>query len=194
MPLPQGRGEKVVKMMQNPYLIGTQVYLRPLEKADAPFTAFFFNDPEVRRNVRRYHPQNEQMQEEYIQNKSQDEHVLVLGIVVRATDRLIGITSLHEIDFRNRRSCFGLVIGVQEEWGKGHGTEATGLMVGHAFETLNLNRVWLNVFENNPAGIRIYEKIGFRREGILRQDAFHSGRYWDTYIMAILREEWLKKQ
>jgi RimJ/RimL family protein N-acetyltransferase len=176
--------------VQNPYLIGSQVYLRPLEKADAGFTTTCFNDPDVRRTINRYRPRNEKSQEEFIQTKSQDENVIVLGIVVRATDRLIGITSLHEIDWRSRRSCFGLIIGVKEEWGKGHGTEATALIVGHAFETMNLNRVWLQVFEDNPAGIRIYEKVGFRREGILRQDAFHGGRYWDTYLMAILREEW----
>ena len=63
-------------------------------------------------------------------------------------------------------------------------------MTGYAFETLNLNRVWLHVYEYNERGIRAYEKVGFKREGVLRQDRYHAGRYWDTITMAILREEW----
>ena len=63
-------------------------------------------------------------------------------------------------------------------------------LVRHGFETLNLNRIWLYVFEDNPRAIHVYEKVGFKREGLLRQDRFHEGHYWDTILMSILREEW----
>ncbi len=90
-----------------------------------------------------------------------------------------------------RRASFGILIGDKAAWGKGYGSEATRLMLRHAFETLNLNRVWLHVYEYNQRGIRAYEKVGFRREGVLRQDTFRDGRYWDTIAMAVLREEWI---
>ena len=67
---------------------------------------------------------------------------------------------------------------------------ATFLLVRHAFETLNLNRVWLHVYEDNPRAVRVYEKVGFKKEGVLRQESFRHGRYWDTITMAVLREEW----
>src|SRR5262249_47639304 len=111
-------------------------------------------------------------------------------IAVRATDALVGVTGLHQTDLRNRHASFGIVIGEKEAWGRGYGTEATALLVRHAFETLNLNRVWLHVFEDNERGIRAYEKVGFQKEGRLRQDTFREGRYWDTFVMGILREEW----
>ena len=63
----------------------------------------------------------------------------------------------------------------------------TRLMVGHAFETMNLNRVWLHVYEFNEAGGRAYEKVGFHKEGVLRQDVYREGRYWDTIVMGIQR-------
>jgi RimJ/RimL family protein N-acetyltransferase len=63
-------------------------------------------------------------------------------------------------------------------------------MVKHCFETLNLHRVWLHVFEYNPRGQKAYLKVGFQREGVLRQSIFREGRYWDTIVMAILREDW----
>jgi RimJ/RimL family protein N-acetyltransferase len=84
---------------------------------------------------------------------------------------------------------FGIGIGVTSMWGKGYGTEATRLLVRHAFQTLNLNRVGLEVYEFNQGAIRCYEKAGFRIEGRLRQSYFADGRYWDTVVMGILREE-----
>jgi len=80
--------------------------------------------------------------------------------------------------------------GEKAEWSKGYATEATHLLIGHAFETLNLNRVWLHVYDKNPRALRAYEKVGFKKEGVLRQDHYREGRYWNTIVMAILREEW----
>jgi RimJ/RimL family protein N-acetyltransferase len=55
---------------------------------------------------------------------------------------------------------------------------------------LNLHRVWLHVYEFNPRAVRVYEKVGFRHEGRLRQAIFHDGRYWDTLVMGLLHAEW----
>jgi [ribosomal protein S5]-alanine N-acetyltransferase len=178
------------RIVINPFLIGDKVYLRPLEKADAPLIVPWFNDQEVIRTLLRYRPLTLREEEEYLDQVTRNEGNVILGIVLRETDRLIGATGLHKIDFRNRHSCFGILIGEKTEWGKGYGTEATGLVVRYAFETLNLNRVWLQAFEYNPSGLRAYEKVGFRREGVLRQDCYREGRYWDTIIMGILRADW----
>jgi [ribosomal protein S5]-alanine N-acetyltransferase len=176
--------------MKNPFLIGTKIYLRPLEREDAQQCLAWFNHPEITRWLLLYRPINLRAEEEFIDKALQSEHDLVLGIAVQTTDRLIGGTGLHQIDFKNRNAGFGISIGAKEEWGKGFGTEATRLMVLYAFETLNLHRVWLHVYEYNARGIRTYEKVGFRKEGVLRQDTYREGRYWDTIVMAILREEW----
>jgi RimJ/RimL family protein N-acetyltransferase len=176
--------------VQNPFLIGTKIYLRPLERTDAPVIAPWFNDPDVRRTVLAYRPLNLRAEEELIDKLTQDEQVIVLGIVVPPADLLIGVTGLHHIDFKNRHAAFGIVIGDKAAWGKGYGTEATRLIVQHAFETVNLNRVWLHVYEFNERGIRTYERVGFQKEGVLRQETFREGRYWNTLLMAILREEW----
>jgi len=180
--------------VKNPYLISTKVYLRPLEREDAPVVAAWFNDPEIRRMIRRQQPINLLAEEDYIAKANQSEHDLVLGIAVKETDRLIGAAGLHGIDFKNRHAMFGISIGVKEEWGRGYGTAATVLVLQHAFETLNLNRIWLHVYEDNDRGIKVYEKIGFQKEGVLRQDNYRDGRYWNTITMAMLREEWMAKK
>ena len=176
--------------MNSPYLIGDKVYLRALTKSDAPTIVPWINDPEVTRTILHRPPINLETEEQFIERATKEEHSLILGIVVKATDQLIGATGLDQVDFRNRHARFGIVIGDKPSWGHGYGSEATSLVVAHAFQTLNLNRVWLHVFEYNECGIRIYEKLGFRREGMLRQDNYRDGRYWDTIVMAVLREEW----
>jgi RimJ/RimL family protein N-acetyltransferase len=149
----------------------------------------WFNDQEVARTLLRNRPVNLRVEEAFIDKLYETDDV-ALGIAVREDDRLIGATGLHDIDVRCRHALFGIVIGIKTEWDKGYGTEAAALMVRHAFETLNLNRVSLKVFENNPRGMRAYEKVGFKREGVLRQEQYRDGRYWDTIVMGILREEW----
>ena len=176
--------------MQNPVRIGTKVYLRPLDQEDAPRIVPWFNDPEVSRTIAMYLPLNRLGEEAFIAKLYQSDHDIVLGIAARESDALVGVTGLHQIDYKNRHANFGITIGEPIEWGKGYGTEATALMVEYAFETLNLNRVRLLVFEYNERGQRTYERVGFRREGVLRQEHFHAGRYWDTFTMAILRAEW----
>jgi RimJ/RimL family protein N-acetyltransferase len=148
------------------------------------------NDPEVTRFLVARPPINLDAEEAFIRRIAESDTDLVLGIVVRETDKLIGATGLHQLDQRNRHAGFGITLGDKSAWGQGHGTEATRLVVRHAFETLNLHRVWLHVYEYNTRGIRTYEKVGFRHEGRLRQDNFREGRYWDTLVMAVLREEW----
>jgi [ribosomal protein S5]-alanine N-acetyltransferase len=176
--------------VKNAFLIGAKVYLRPLEKEDAPRIVPWFNDQEVIRTMLRYRPLTLREEEEYIEALSRSEDNITLGIVVRENDRLIGATGLHKTDFRNRSTSFGILIGEKDEWGKGYGTEATRLVVGYAFDTLNMNRVWLHVYEYNARGMRSYERVGFKKEGVLRQDTFRDGRYWDTVVMAVLRDEW----
>jgi UDP-4-amino-4,6-dideoxy-N-acetyl-beta-L-altrosamine N-acetyltransferase len=175
--------------MRNPYLIGAHVYLRPVEPDEAPRVVTWFNDPEVTRHIHRYRPVTVAEEMEFLQRIRSSETDLVLGVIVRETDELIGTTGLHYIDPRNRHASFGISIGEKQHWGKGYGTEATGLIIRHAFQTLNLNRLWLHVYEFNARAIRVYEKLGFQVEGRLRQDTFREGRYWDTLVMGVLREE-----
>jgi RimJ/RimL family protein N-acetyltransferase len=108
---------------------------------------------------------------------------------VREPEQFIGVTGLRHIDVRNRHAEFGIAIGEKTAWGSGYGTEATRLIVRYAFETLNFNRIWLHVGEDNERAVRVYEKVGFRTEGRLRQDMFRDGRYWDSLVMAVLRDD-----
>jgi len=179
--------------MINPFLIGKLVYLRPLERSDALLLVEWVNDPEVTRTILMFEPKNLQQEEQFIDQANAPDG-LGLGIVIKENDKLIGIAGLRPINWRNRHAMFGMLIGDKTEWGKGYATETTALLVRHAFLTLNLNKVWLHVQDNNLPARRAYEKVGFKQEGLLRQDTFREGRYHDCVVMGILREEWNEGQ
>jgi RimJ/RimL family protein N-acetyltransferase len=176
--------------MNTPFLSGPNTYLRPVDKADAPTLVSWFNDPELTRFLLWYRPMNLSQEEAFLDKIHASETDLILGIVTREGDRLIGCLGLHQVDIRNRHAVFGISVGDKTYWGKGHGTEAARLIIDHAFLTLNLNRVWLEVFEYNQRAMRCYEKLGFRHEGRLRQHVYRDGRYWDSLVMGILRSDW----
>jgi RimJ/RimL family protein N-acetyltransferase len=67
-------------------------------------------------------------------------------------------------------------------------------MVDYAFMTLNLNRIQLHVCAENTPAIKIYERVGFQKEGVLRQAMFRKGNYVDFWVMGILRSDWLKQK
>ena len=176
--------------MQTPFLIGSTIYLRPLDLADVPLLLTWMNDPEVTRQLRAYRPMMRLAEEEFLRKLSTSERDIALGIMVREPEQFIGVTGLHRLDVRNHHAEFGITVGEKSAWSKGYGTEATRLMVQYAFDRLNLNRVWLHVYEFNERAIRVYQKVGFRPEGRLRQDTYRDGRYWDTLVMGVLRDEW----
>jgi len=82
------------------------------------------------------------------------------------------------------------MIGDKSVWNQGLGTETISLLLKHGFETLNLNRIALKVYSDNPRARRTYEKTGFVHEGTLRQAVYKNGHYGDIELMSILRSEW----
>ena len=112
-------------------------------------------------------------------------------IVDSQTNRPIGITFLIQIDLKNRNAECIIDIGEKEYWGKGHGGEALKLLLDYAFLEMNLHRVSLRVFSFNEKAIKLYERLGFKQEGISRQFLFREGKWHDLVHMGILQQEYI---
>lgn len=176
--------------MKNPFLIGEKIYLRPLEREDAATFVPWVNDQEITRNLILFRPMNRDNEEDFIARASKEQGGMVFGVALKKDDRLIGNTGFHAVHPKDHHAGFGILIGDKAEWDRGYGSEATSLMVRYGFTTLNLNRIWLHVYEYNSRGRRAYEKVGFQVEGALRKHCFREGKYWDVIVMGLLREEW----
>jgi RimJ/RimL family protein N-acetyltransferase len=113
-----------------------------------------------------------------------------MAIHERATDRLLGTCAFSQLDGENGSALFHITIGEKDAWGKGFGSEATRLMVEHAFERLRLHRIGLSVFAFNERAIRSYRRAGFVIEGHAREAIRRDGRWWDEVEMSILDSDW----
>ena len=176
--------------MQNPFIIGDKIYLRPLEMEDIDSFVLWLNDEEVRQYLMRISPLNKIREKEFVENLYKDDQNIVLGITLKESDQLIGNIALHRISIPFRQASLGIFIGDKTCWSEGYGTEALNLMLKHAFDQLNLHRVFLTVLSFNARAIRAYEKVGFRREGVFREHMFRNGKYHDVHYMGILENEW----
>jgi len=172
-------------------MIGEKVRLRPIERDDLPRFVAWFADPEVRRHLLVYLPFSLAQEERWfedLQGRLERQEMLVLAIET-AEGVHIGNLGLHAIDWKNRNAELGILIGEKAYWNQGYGTDAICTLLGLAFREMNLHRVFLRVDADNARGLRCYEKVGFRRDGTLRDAVFKEGRYLDQHVMSILRAE-----
>ncbi|MEV0328211.1 GNAT family protein [Micromonospora echinospora] len=181
---------RVPDFADKPTLTGERVLLRPFRDDDLPALRAALADPEVIRltgSVGVAHDE-EHLRRWYASRNAQTDR-LDLAVVDRATGTCVGEVVLNQWDARNRSCNFRTLIGPAGR-DRGLGTEAVRLVVGHGFERLGLHRISLEVYHLNPRARRVYEKVGFVAEGVLR-DALRDGDRWvDATVMSVLAPEW----
>lgn len=117
--------------------------------------------------------------------------MLKWGVTRRSDNRLIGTTTLYNLDFTHRRAEVGYALG-KEYWGQGYMNEALQALLKYAFETLDLRRLEADVDPRNQASIQTLERLGFQREGYLRERWEVAGEIQDALFYGLLRQEWLR--
>jgi RimJ/RimL family protein N-acetyltransferase len=172
-------------------LVGARVILRRHVPANVEAFRRWYADPQVAR-LTRYQdgPMGALEIERFFLSRVVGPDSLALAIHVRETGRLVGTCAFSQLDADNGSALFHITIGETDAWGLGYGTEATRLMLRHAFDTLGLHRISLSVFEFNERAIRAYVRCGFVVEGRAREAIWREGRRWDELTMSILAREW----
>jgi RimJ/RimL family protein N-acetyltransferase len=174
---------------------GRLVVLRRHRPENLPAFLRWYSDPEVAR-LTRYaaRPLSHEEIQRFFYARVMGPDFLAMGIHLAQGDRLIGSCAFSQLDGDNGAALFHITIGERDAWGMGYGTEATELMLAHAFRRLKLHRVALTVFEFNARAIRSYEKCGFVVEGRARDAILRDGRFWSEIHMSILAPEWEARQ
>jgi len=172
-----------------PPLLGRLVRLRPPEPEDAPRLNPMFGDPDVLAGLQVPFPQPEAGFVEWMESSRRSDDSIQL--VIETLDGLpIGACDLRHLNDRNRSANLGIWIG-KPYWDRGYGTDAVRTLCRFGFRHMNLQRVGLEVYADNPRGRRAYEKVGFRLEGTTRRAQFVRGRYVDAHLMGLLAEEFV---
>jgi RimJ/RimL family protein N-acetyltransferase len=172
-------------------LEGSRVILR--RHVPNNLTAFrrWYADPEIARLARYQEaPMRSDEIERFFAARVVGPEALSMAIHERETDRLIGTCAFSQLDGDNGSALFHITIGEKDAWGQGNGTEATQLMLDHAFGRLGLHRIALFVFEFNERAIRAYRRCGFVIEGRSRESIYRDGRWWDELAMSVLESDW----
>ena len=178
--------------LQNPFIVGERIYLRPLEPAqDNHLYSTWMNDEEIRRYFSIY-PTNDTRSKERLELLYKDGKHIIFGVALNENNLLIGLVGLKDINYINQSAEFYVIIGARNIQGKGYGTEATKLMVRYGFMELNLNRIQTQDMEENVGGWRADEKAGFKFEGTLRELIPRFGKFHDVRVYSLLRREFLE--
>ena len=173
-------------------LESADVALRALTNSDLPRLLEWINDREQVLFNAPYRPVGEKQHQDWFDAIQQRADTVIFGIsLLKPQQRLIGTCQLHSINHVHRSAELQIRLGDVKERNKGLGTQAARLLLDFAFKDLNLHRVFLHVFSTNAAAIKVYEKIGFVNEGVLRQAAYIDGRYVDVIVMGVLQEEYV---
>jgi RimJ/RimL family protein N-acetyltransferase len=178
-------------------ITGKRVRLRAITREDLPVFVGWLNDPDVSRNISIYYVQSLEQEEKWFQDSLThpvEEQALAIEIQDQDNWKLAGDVGFLNFDQHERSAELGIFIGDKTAWDKGFGTETMQLMVDYGFATLNLNRIYLRVYETNPRGMRCYEKVGFQLEGRMRQAHYLDGKYIDVLLMSILKSEWIEQK
>ncbi|CAL9295732.1 GNAT family N-acetyltransferase [Streptomyces sp. SudanB91_2054] len=173
-----------------PVLTGERTVLRPFTEADAARMGEIVGDPEVRRFTGSPgHELTPELLRSWYGSRSAQPDRLDLAVTDPADGEVLGEVVLHAWVPEGRSCTFRTLIGARGR-GRGIGTEATRLIVGYAFEELGLHRVQLDAYAFNDRALRVYEKVGFVREGVRREVERRDGVWVDEVLMAVLDHEW----
>jgi RimJ/RimL family protein N-acetyltransferase len=175
-----------------PLLRGERVWLRPLERRDLPAYVAGINDTEVGGWAGYSFPYSVEMSSDWfdhIREQMGRGTAYFFAVCELGHDRFIGTTWLKDVDFGHGRAELAIFMD-RDHIGAGWGTDAQRVLLAFGFGTLRLERIFLTVDSENARAIRSYEKIGFKKEGLMRRSWQMHGKLSDTVLMAILRDEW----
>ena len=178
-----------------PTLLGDLVLLRPVGAADVPGLIEMLGDPESMRLTGLHHTAADpEVAANWYATRAEHDDRIDLAVIERASGEYVGEVVLNELDQNNNCCGFRICLIGPRAFGRGLGTEATRLVLAHAFDTVGINRIELEVYDFNPRARSVYEKVGFVHEGTKRQALYWEGAWVDAHLMAILADDWTTRQ
>ena len=120
-----------------------------------------------------------------------EKDLVMLGIEFEG--QLVGYVQLALIDYDERRAAVGILVGEKNMWGHGIGKTALRILLDYAFTVSNLERVYAEVYGFNQRSLRLMERVGFQKEGVLRQHEIHNGARQDMHFFGMLKSEYYQK-
>lgn len=164
-------------------LAGQEIYLRPIKASDLPLLSEWDRDPEIH-----YYMQGDYPGQSLQGNNHNKVHYAII-----LKGKLIGDIVLDHIAWRSGDAELKVRIGCKSLWNQGYGTDAVLTILDHAFDRMNLSRVYLRVYSKNIRALRCYQKAGFKKEGRLQRINKQNEKD-EIILMRILKNEFCRCQ
>lgn len=183
-------------MLSSKLLHGDHIRLTAVTSSDLSTLVRWWQDPGFLRlyDTDPAYPKTEDQLARRVEEGQTGKQNFLFGIRRIEGDELIGLFELDGVQWPHRTSWLSIGIGDEASRGQGYGYEAMQLGLDFAFYELNLYRVVLSVFSYNEAALALYGRLGFTREGVLREHFERDGRRHDMIIFGLLRDEWRRRQ
>ena len=163
--------------------------IRPVTKDDLEWLREQRNRPEINFYFNQYDFISKEEQNEWYEKDVLTKKFYAF-IIEDTSFKKIGYVGLKTLNWILRSAEFSIFV-IPEEQKKGYGKEALREILRFGFENLNFHRIYSTVFDFNKA-IEVYKKVGFEVEGMLRDTCFKKGRYWNSYYISMLEDEYKK--
>lgn len=175
-------------------LQGKKIRLTAVHENDLSIVSRWFANPEFMRlfDAVPAAPKSERHFKKWLEEEPND--TFRFAIRIQESDEIIGFVEIDDILWNHRTAWLGIGIGDSEHRNKGFGKEAMELALEFCFHELNLHRVQLTVFEYNKGAIKLYENLGFQKEGSYREFINRDGKRYNMELYGILKTEWQQKR
>jgi RimJ/RimL family protein N-acetyltransferase len=180
--------------MLGPLQESPRIRLEPPGPRHLPTFVRWFADPDVTRYLFRRFPPSLEQETRWLEATARSRRDIVWAVTLKETGAAIGVIGLHRIGWQPRHAWIEISLGERSVWGQGYATEAVAACGAFAFQELGLQKLLASVYSGNDASIRILEKLGYRRCGLLHRQAFFGGQWHDEWLGELLVEEWQARQ
>ena len=172
------------------FIYGEKVVLRAVEEADNAMLLSLINDPDTEMMLGGSSwPISEAEQLKWFENQEKSRDVLRCIVGLRDDDRAIGTVILSDIDQKNGTAQIHIKMSKDGGRGKGYGTDSVKTLVNYAFGELRLNCIYADILSYNTASVKLFEKCGFKKDGVLRARVYKGGAFVDVYAYSLLRAD-----
>ncbi len=172
---------------------GKKVKLRAIKKEDLTLACKYLNDSEIKKLMYSGIPFPMTYEEElrwFEENSKENNGRYNFSIEDLETNKYIGGCGINNINWVSRVATIGIFIGDKDFLSKGYGYDAMNVLIDFIFSEMNMNKISLNAFSFNERAINCYKKCGFIVEGVLRNEIYREGKYYDNIYMGLMKEEW----
>lgn len=168
---------------------GERVYLEAIEKGDLPKLMEWRNREDFRKYFREYKDINTEMQTKWFETSVlNDNSTIMFSIKSIDSNELLGCCGLCYINWIHRNADLSIYIGWENVYidEEGFAEESCKLLLDYGFNQLGLHKIWTEIYEFDEKKIKLYEKLNFHVDGILRENYYYGGKWWNSYILSIL--------